>query len=251
MTAGSAAHALLAFTPAEEVTRLLPSASFTARTLLDVRRRGWAHSVAEREPGWPRCRRRCATGPAPSSGRSRSPDRSTAGPAAQPRDHRRGARRGRRDLARRPLTDHAASVPGRPSSSPATLPPGRRRSGAAATRREGGRRTRAWPRPAQRLALTPPVFSDCARRAERASPRITPYKPSSAADDVADVEGAGLVRAFRGAGRRVVRAMRPLSAEDDVEDDDHGQRDAGEPDRRRYQAARPRRGRRGPPGVSE
>jgi DNA-binding IclR family transcriptional regulator len=51
MTAGSAAHALLAFTPVEEVTRLLPSASFTARTLLDVRRRGWAHSVAEREPG--------------------------------------------------------------------------------------------------------------------------------------------------------------------------------------------------------
>ncbi|WP_456571103.1 IclR family transcriptional regulator [Blastococcus sp. SYSU DS0539] len=51
MTAGSAAHALLAFTPAEEVTRLLPQASFTARTLLDVRRRGWAHSVAEREPG--------------------------------------------------------------------------------------------------------------------------------------------------------------------------------------------------------
>src|SRR6476469_6069552 len=51
MTAGSAAHALLAFTPADEVTRLLPAASFTARTLLEVRRRGWAHSVAEREPG--------------------------------------------------------------------------------------------------------------------------------------------------------------------------------------------------------
>ncbi len=51
MTAGSAAHALLAFAPAEEVTPLLPNASFTARTLLDVRRRGWAHSVAEREPG--------------------------------------------------------------------------------------------------------------------------------------------------------------------------------------------------------
>jgi DNA-binding IclR family transcriptional regulator len=51
MTAGSAAHALLAFAPPEEVTPLLPSASFTARTLLDVRRRGWAHSVAEREPG--------------------------------------------------------------------------------------------------------------------------------------------------------------------------------------------------------
>jgi DNA-binding IclR family transcriptional regulator len=51
MTAGSAAHALLAFMPADEVTRLLPQASFTARTLLDVRRRGWAHSIAEREPG--------------------------------------------------------------------------------------------------------------------------------------------------------------------------------------------------------
>ena len=51
LTAGSAAHALLAFAPADEVTPLLPSASFTARTLLDVRRRGWAHSIAEREPG--------------------------------------------------------------------------------------------------------------------------------------------------------------------------------------------------------
>jgi DNA-binding IclR family transcriptional regulator len=51
LTAGSAAHALLAFAPADEVNRLLPNASFTARTLLDVRRRGWAHSIAEREPG--------------------------------------------------------------------------------------------------------------------------------------------------------------------------------------------------------
>ncbi len=51
MTAGSAAHALLAFAPQEEVTPLLASASFTARTLLEVRRRGWAHSIAEREPG--------------------------------------------------------------------------------------------------------------------------------------------------------------------------------------------------------
>ena len=51
LTAGSAAHALLAFAPADEVNLLLPTASFTARTLLDVRRRGWAHSVAEREAG--------------------------------------------------------------------------------------------------------------------------------------------------------------------------------------------------------
>ena len=51
MTAGSAAHALLAYAPAEDVTPLLPTATFTARTLLEVRRRGWAHSVAEREAG--------------------------------------------------------------------------------------------------------------------------------------------------------------------------------------------------------
>jgi DNA-binding IclR family transcriptional regulator len=47
MTAGSAAQVLLAFTgeapPAE--------AAFTDRSLAEVRRRGWAHSVAEREAG--------------------------------------------------------------------------------------------------------------------------------------------------------------------------------------------------------
>jgi len=47
MTAGSAAQVLLAF--ADEPPP--PGAAFTERTLLDVRRRGWAHSVAEREPG--------------------------------------------------------------------------------------------------------------------------------------------------------------------------------------------------------
>jgi DNA-binding IclR family transcriptional regulator len=51
MTAGSAAHALLAFAPTDEVAELLASASFSSRTLLEVRRRGWAHSVAEREAG--------------------------------------------------------------------------------------------------------------------------------------------------------------------------------------------------------
>ena len=51
MTAGSAAHALLAFAPPEEVSPLLAAASFPAGTLEEVRRRGWAQSVAEREPG--------------------------------------------------------------------------------------------------------------------------------------------------------------------------------------------------------
>jgi DNA-binding IclR family transcriptional regulator len=48
MTAGSAAQVLLAWTPDDP---LVTSAAFTPRTLADVRRRGWAHSVAEREQG--------------------------------------------------------------------------------------------------------------------------------------------------------------------------------------------------------
>lgn len=48
MTAGSAAQVLVAWAgPAA----LPGGAAFTARTLADVRRRGWAHSVAEREQG--------------------------------------------------------------------------------------------------------------------------------------------------------------------------------------------------------
>jgi DNA-binding IclR family transcriptional regulator len=48
LTAGSAAQVLLAWTPEDP---LVARAAFTARTLADVRRRGWAHSVAEREHG--------------------------------------------------------------------------------------------------------------------------------------------------------------------------------------------------------
>jgi len=33
--------------------RCCPGAKFTGRTLAEVRRRGWAQSVAERKPGWP------------------------------------------------------------------------------------------------------------------------------------------------------------------------------------------------------
>lgn len=51
ITAGSGAQVLLAWEPAERVSPLLPGASFSARTLAAVRRRGWAASVAEREPG--------------------------------------------------------------------------------------------------------------------------------------------------------------------------------------------------------
>jgi DNA-binding IclR family transcriptional regulator len=48
LTAGSAGQVLLAWTPEDP---LVARAAFTARTLADVRRRGWAHSVGERESG--------------------------------------------------------------------------------------------------------------------------------------------------------------------------------------------------------
>ncbi len=48
MTAGSAAQVLLAWTSEDS---LLRGAAFTPRTLAEVRRRGWAHSVSERESG--------------------------------------------------------------------------------------------------------------------------------------------------------------------------------------------------------
>jgi DNA-binding IclR family transcriptional regulator len=51
MTAGSGAKVLLAYS--DDATRgaVLPGAKFSDRTLAEVRRRGWAQSAAEREPG--------------------------------------------------------------------------------------------------------------------------------------------------------------------------------------------------------
>lgn len=53
MTAGSAAHVLLAWCADHDRADagILARASFPARTLSEVRRRGYAHSSAEREPG--------------------------------------------------------------------------------------------------------------------------------------------------------------------------------------------------------
>jgi DNA-binding IclR family transcriptional regulator len=51
MTAGSGAKVLLAHSDAATQNSVLPMAKFTDRTLAEVRRRGWAQSVAEREPG--------------------------------------------------------------------------------------------------------------------------------------------------------------------------------------------------------
>jgi DNA-binding IclR family transcriptional regulator len=51
MTAGSGAKVLLAYSDVAIQQAVLPSAKFTDRALAEVRRRGWAQSVAEREPG--------------------------------------------------------------------------------------------------------------------------------------------------------------------------------------------------------
>jgi DNA-binding IclR family transcriptional regulator len=51
MTAGSAAQVLLAWEPSETVAALLRDSRFSAATLVTVKRRSWAASVAERETG--------------------------------------------------------------------------------------------------------------------------------------------------------------------------------------------------------
>ncbi|MDT5093397.1 MAG: hypothetical protein QOH60_2760 [Mycobacterium sp.] len=51
MSAGSGAKVLLAYSDAATQQAVLPIATFTERTLTEVRRRGWAQSAAEREPG--------------------------------------------------------------------------------------------------------------------------------------------------------------------------------------------------------
>jgi DNA-binding IclR family transcriptional regulator len=51
MTAGSAAQVLLAWEPPAESAAIVARARFSATTLPNVRRRGWAASVGERESG--------------------------------------------------------------------------------------------------------------------------------------------------------------------------------------------------------
>lgn len=51
MTAGSGAKVLAAWADPHTQRAILTDAVFGERTLLEVRRRGWAQSVAEREPG--------------------------------------------------------------------------------------------------------------------------------------------------------------------------------------------------------
>ena len=60
MNAGSGAKVLLAWADPQTQRTVLADASFGERVLLEVRRRGWAQSAAEREP---RCRQRRGSRP--------------------------------------------------------------------------------------------------------------------------------------------------------------------------------------------
>lgn len=51
LSAGSGAQVICAWSDPETLTQVLASAEFTERTLAEVRRRGWAHSVGQREAG--------------------------------------------------------------------------------------------------------------------------------------------------------------------------------------------------------
>ena len=51
LTAGSGAQVLCAWSDPATLTHVLESAEFTIRSLADVRRRGWAQSVGQREAG--------------------------------------------------------------------------------------------------------------------------------------------------------------------------------------------------------
>ena len=101
------------------------------------------------------------------------------------------------------------------------------------------------PMPTHRLALTPETLArSCVRGRERHDHQHHAVDAEQRADDVADVEEAGLELR-----RAVLAHVTRLLAEDDVEDDDHDQRDAGELGGRAATSGRRAR-RAGPPWAS-
>ena len=82
MTAGSAAQILLAWEEPERMHRCCRGASSPATILAEVRRRGWAQSVAEREPGVASVSAPVRDPAGGSSPRSASPARSSGSPAS-------------------------------------------------------------------------------------------------------------------------------------------------------------------------
>ena len=108
MTAGSAAQILLAWEPPEAVMPLLPRCKFTGRTLAEVRRRGWAQSVAEREAGRGERLRADPRPHRPGDRRDQRlrPDRAARPPPRRPARDGRGPRR---PTPLRPLDDRRRS----------------------------------------------------------------------------------------------------------------------------------------------
>lgn len=51
LSAGSGAQVLCAWSDPDSIAHILTGAAFTARTLADVRKRGWAQSIGQREAG--------------------------------------------------------------------------------------------------------------------------------------------------------------------------------------------------------
>jgi DNA-binding IclR family transcriptional regulator len=51
LTAGSGAQVICAWSDPDDVAELVKGAAFSPRQLAEVRRRGWAQSIAQREPG--------------------------------------------------------------------------------------------------------------------------------------------------------------------------------------------------------
>ena len=119
MTAGSAAQVLLAWEEPERMQRGLRGSRYSAVALAAVRRRGWAHSVGEREAG-----RGLGVGPGPlplrqgdRGGERVRTDRAAlppAGPAARAGGDRRGRAAERGAAAqRRRVTQRGAAAPSR------------------------------------------------------------------------------------------------------------------------------------------
>ena len=115
--AGSAAQVLLAWEEPDRLHRGLQGAKFTATTLSGVRRRGWAQSVGEREPG-------VASVSAPVRGPSGRVVAAVSISGPIERLSRQPGRAARRDRRRRRQQAHRGAAPGPagPASSSLTTP---------------------------------------------------------------------------------------------------------------------------------
>ena len=173
MLAGSAAQVLLAWEEPDRLHRGLQGARFTATTLSGVRRRGWAQSVGEREPGVASVSAPVRGPVRPGRGRrvDLRPDRAPLPPARAHARRHRGRRRqqahrgaaprpaGHPDPPEPPGPAHLGPVAWRPQSPAGAGNALRRRTGRFRPDRPPGRRT-TWRRPNTSLAGAHPAEPD-------------------------------------------------------------------------------------------